>query len=44
MTMPTNQGPWRIQVHHITQETPDVWTISLICHDHYPYRAGQYAL
>ena len=44
MTMPTNQCPWRMQVHHITQETPDVWTISLICHDYYPYRAGQYAL
>ncbi len=40
MTMPTNQCPWRMQVHHITQETPDVWTISLICHDYYPYRAG----
>ena len=44
MTMPTNQCPWRMQVHHITQETPDVWTISLMCHDYYPYRAGQYAL
>lgn len=44
MTMPTNQCPWRMQVHHIKQETPDVWTISLICHDYYPYRAGQYAL
>lgn len=31
MTMPTNQCPWRMQVHHIKQETPDVWTISLIC-------------
>ncbi|EPF5798922.1 hypothetical protein ACSTBA_005218, partial [Escherichia coli] len=29
MTMPTNQCPWRMQVHHIKQETPDVWTISL---------------
>ncbi|MEL2303758.1 NADH oxidoreductase, partial [Klebsiella pneumoniae] len=38
MTMPTNQCPWWMQVHHITQETPDVWTISLICHDYYPYR------
>ncbi|MRS13757.1 NADH oxidoreductase [Enterobacteriaceae bacterium RIT691] len=44
MTMPTPQCPWRMQVHHIRQETPDVWTLSLICHDHYPYRAGQYAL
>ena len=44
MTMPTHQCPWRMQVHHIHQETPDVWTISLLCHDYYPYRAGQYAL
>ncbi len=44
MTMPTDQCPWRMQVHHIQQETPDVWTISLLCHDYYPYRAGQYAL
>ncbi|MGU3413662.1 NADH oxidoreductase [Enterobacteriaceae bacterium C34A] len=44
MTMPTSQCPWRMQVHHIQQETPDVWTISLLCHDYYPYRAGQYAL
>jgi NADH oxidoreductase Hcr len=33
-----------MQVHHIQQETPDVWTLSLLCHDYYPYRAGQYAL
>lgn len=44
MTMPTPQCPWRMQVHHIQQETPDVWTLSLLCHDYYPYRAGQYAL
>ena len=44
MTMPTAQCPWRMQVHHIKQETPDVWTLSLLCHDYYPYRAGQYAL
>ena len=44
MTMPTSQCPWRMQVHHIHQETPDVWTLSLLCHDYYPYRAGQYAL
>ncbi|QKJ86580.1 NADH oxidoreductase [Paramixta manurensis] len=44
MTMPTPQCPWRMQVHHIKQETPDVWTLSLICHDAYSYRAGQYAL
>ncbi|WP_240975023.1 hypothetical protein, partial [Salmonella enterica] len=25
MTMPTSQCPWRMQVHHIRQETPDVW-------------------
>jgi NADH oxidoreductase Hcr len=44
MTMPTAQCPWRMQVHHIHQETPDVWTLSLLCHDYYPYQAGQYAL
>lgn len=44
MTMPTSQCPWRMQVHHIHQETPDVWTLSLLCHDYYPYRPGQYAL
>lgn len=44
MTMPTPQCPWRMQVHHIQPETPDVWTLSLLCHDYYPYRAGQYAL
>lgn len=44
MTMPTPQCPWRMQVHHIHQETPDVWTLSLICHDRYSWRAGQYAL
>jgi NADH oxidoreductase Hcr len=44
MTIPTPQCPWRMQVHHIRQETPDVWTLSLLCHDYYPYRAGQYAL
>ena len=44
MTMPTAQCPWRMQVHHIHQETPDVWTLSLLCHDAYPYQAGQYAL
>lgn len=44
MTIPTSQCPWRMQVHHIQQETPDVWTLSLLCHDTYPYRAGQYAL
>ncbi|WP_336280168.1 NADH oxidoreductase [Cronobacter dublinensis] len=44
MTMPIPQCPWRMQVHHIRQETPDVWTLSLLCHDFYPYQAGQYAL
>lgn len=44
MTMPTPLCPYRMQVHHIHQETPDVWTLSLINHDFYPYKAGQYAL
>lgn len=44
MSIPTPQCPWRMQVHHIRQETADVWTLSLLCHDYYPYRAGQYAL
>lgn len=44
MTMPTPLCPHRMQVHHIHQETPDVWTLSLINHDFYPYKAGQYAL
>lgn len=44
MSMPTPQCPWRMQVHHIRQESADVWTLSLLCHDYYPYRAGQYAL
>ena len=44
MTMPTEHCPYRMQVHHICQETPDVWTLALICHDFYPYKAGQHAL
>ena len=40
MTMPTNQCPWRMQVHHITQETPDVWTIYLICNHSFPNGGG----
>nr|WP_229655748.1 NADH oxidoreductase [Pantoea sp. 201603H] len=36
--------PWRMQVHHIQQETPDVWTLSLINHDFYCWQAGQFAL
>lgn len=35
---------WRMQVHHITQETPDVWTLALIDHDFYRWQAGQFAL
>ncbi|MBK4714784.1 MULTISPECIES: NADH oxidoreductase [Tenebrionibacter/Tenebrionicola group] len=44
MTMPTSLCPYRMQVHHIKQETPDVWTLSLFCHDAWPYEAGQHAL
>ncbi|SFN22956.1 NADH oxidoreductase Hcr [Izhakiella capsodis] len=44
MTKPTSQCPWRMQVHHIVQETPDVRTLALLCHEYYPYRPGQYAL
>ncbi|MEH0876743.1 NADH oxidoreductase [Pectobacterium cacticida] len=44
MTMPTPLCPNRMQVHSITQETPDVWTISLVNHDFYPYQPGQHAL
>ncbi|MTD26638.1 NADH oxidoreductase [Erwinia sorbitola] len=36
--------PWRMQVHHIQQETPDVWTLALINHDFYRWQAGQFAL
>lgn len=43
MTMPTSQCPWRMQVHH-SPGKPRTWTLSLLCHDYYPYRAGQYAL
>lgn len=31
----TTLCPWRMQVHHIIQETPDVWTLALIDHDFY---------
>ncbi|MFO6297356.1 NADH oxidoreductase [Rahnella selenatireducens] len=34
----------RMQVYSVTQETPDVWTLSLINHDVYPYQPGQFAL
>ncbi|MEQ4531545.1 MAG: NADH oxidoreductase [Mixta sp.] len=40
----TTLCPWRMQVHHITQETPDVWTLALIDHDFYRWQAGQFAL
>lgn len=32
-TGPTPLCANRMQVHSITQETPDVWTISLVNHD-----------
>ncbi|WP_413728634.1 NADH oxidoreductase [Sodalis sp. RH19] len=44
MTTPSSLCPYRMQVHHIIQETPDVWTLALINHDFYPYQPGQYAL
>lgn len=34
----------RMQVYSVTQETPDVWTLSLINHDVYPFQPGQFAL
>ncbi|MBU9847105.1 NADH oxidoreductase [Rahnella ecdela] len=34
----------RMQVYSVIQETPDVRTLSLIHHDVYPYRPGQFAL
>lgn len=34
----------RMQVYSVIQETPDVRTLSLINHDVYPYRPGQFAL
>lgn len=34
----------RMQVCSVTQETPDVRTLSLMTHDVYPYRPGQFAL
>ncbi|HBT53308.1 MAG TPA: NADH oxidoreductase, partial [Erwinia persicina] len=39
-----NLCPWRMQVHHVQQETPDVWTLALINHDFYRWQAGQFAL
>lgn len=44
MTMPTPLCPNAMQVYSVHRETPDVWTLSLICHDVYPYQPGQYAL
>ncbi|ACS86057.1 NADH oxidoreductase [Musicola paradisiaca] len=44
MTMPTPSCPNRMQVHSLHQETSDVWTLSLISHDFYPWQPGQYAL
>lgn len=44
MNSPSPLCQYRMQVHHIHQETPDVWTLSLINHDVYPYRPGQFAL
>lgn len=41
---PSTLCPWRMQVHHIQQETPDVWTLALINHDFYRWQAGQFAL
>ncbi|WP_437614312.1 NADH oxidoreductase [Erwinia sp. V71] len=40
---PTALCPNRMQVHAITHETPDVWTLALIHHDVYDYRPGQFA-
>ncbi|MEA9391905.1 NADH oxidoreductase [Acerihabitans sp. TG2] len=44
MNSPSPLCQYRMQVHHIHQETPDVWTLSLINHDVYPYQPGQFAL
>lgn len=40
----TSLCPWRMQVHHLQQESTDTWTISLINHDFYRWQAGQFAL
>ncbi|KGQ62969.1 NADH oxidoreductase [Gallibacterium anatis] len=43
----SNQNPLctnEMFVHSIVQETDDVYTLSLITQDFYPYEAGQYAL
>lgn len=44
MNSPSPLCQYRMQVHHISQETPDVWTLALINHDFYPYLPGQFAL
>ncbi len=44
MTMPTPACPHRMQVHSLIQETPEVYTLRLICHDVYHYQPGMYAL
>ncbi len=44
MTMPTPLCPNAMQVHDVRQETPDVWTISLMPAGVYRYQPGQYAL
>lgn len=44
MTMPTPLCSNPMQVHHIRQETANVWTLELIAQDFYPYLPGQYAL
>ncbi|WP_213990583.1 NADH oxidoreductase [Sodalis sp. dw_96] len=44
MLIPHGLCTHAMQVHHIEQETPDVWTLSLINHDVYAYEPGQFAL
>lgn len=41
---PTTLCQNRMQVHSITRETPDVWTLSLFSHVQYDYQPGQFAL
>ncbi|NMP27140.1 NADH oxidoreductase [Rahnella sp. SAP-1] len=41
---PSALCPNRMQVYAVTQETPNVWTLSLFTHDRYDYRPGQFAL
>ncbi|MGV3344234.1 NADH oxidoreductase [Enterobacteriaceae bacterium LUAb1] len=44
MQTPVSLCPHPMMVHHIHQETHDVWTLALICHDNYSWQAGQFAL